>query len=242
MEVKKININCDLGEGIPWEAELFPFIQSCSIACGGHFGSEETITKTVLLAKKHNVRVGAHPSYPDPEHFGRQSMDLDENTFKRSVQRQLDLYFKVLDTQMVKNNHIKAHGALYNDLCENELLASWYVDVLKQYDAPLIYTPFQSALGMQAVQSGIMVAYEVFLDRNYDAFGHLISRSHPKALKSNPREVWDQLKEIIETGSIIALNGTKFSVHGDTMCIHGDDQNALENLRFIADKLKEYSR
>ncbi len=240
MKPGSVHINCDLGEGIAWEEELFPYIHACNIACGGHFGTEVSIEKTMLLAKEHQVLVGAHPSYPDLEHFGRKSMQMKQEEFKERIQQQLDLYFRVLKQCEMRNNHIKPHGALYNDLCSDEVLAVWFLDAIEKYDIPQIYAPHQSVIALQATKRGKEVAYEAFLDRNYAANGNLVPRSSPHALKQLPEEVWAQLKRLIERGEVVALDGTILSMKADTLCIHGDDKNALENLRFIKNRLKEF--
>lgn len=233
MRPLSININCDLGEGIPNEAELFPYIYSCSVACGGHYGDRSTITKTLKEAIKNDVKVGAHPSYPDREHFGRRSLTLSKEVFQRSMQKQLEVYFECLNTLGDNNHHIKAHGALYNDLAKNPELAQWYLEVVKEYNYGALYVPYGSEVAKLAIAQGLEVQYEAFLDRNYLADGSLVPRSHPKALKQDPEAVWQQLQDFLDNGGVTTIEGTWLSLPATTFCLHGDHPKVLIFLKTI---------
>ena len=140
---RKININCDVGEGMQNEAELFPFITSCNIACGGHAGNAESIRYVIRLAAEHNVKIGAHPSYPDREHFGRRSLSLPAQALIGSIQEQLLLFFKIAAQENVEVHHIKAHGALYNDIAKNAITARNYLRALVDYEGKVaLYAPY----------------------------------------------------------------------------------------------------
>lgn len=237
--MKEVNINCDLGEGVLSEPLLLPLIYSCSVACGGHYGDETSIMATLKRAKLHQVKVGAHPSYPDKEHFGRKSMDLPKSDFQESIQGQLERYYKCLNEVKLGNHHIKAHGALYNDLARNTELCEWYLEVLKAFDFGVIYTPYNSTLAKLAEEYGMEVLNEVFLDRNYMADGQLVPRSHPRALKTEPEEVWLQLKSFIEKEGVKTLEGQWMHLPAKTYCLHGDHPKVLEFLQYIHQRLKE---
>ena len=237
--MKELNINCDVGEGILTESQLLPHIHSCSVACGGHYGDEASILATLNGAKLHEVKVGAHPSYPNKDHFGRKSMDLPKSDFQESIREQLGLYFKCLDKVELRNHHIKAHGALYNDLTRNTELCEWYLEVLKGFDYGVIYTPYNSTLANSAEEYNMKVLNEAFLDRNYLSNGQLVPRSHPKALKTTPEEVWLQLNRFIEKDGVIALDGQWVHLPAETFCLHGDHPKALEFLHYIHLRLKE---
>jgi len=126
----KIDINCDVGEGVGNEADIFPFISSCNIACGGHAGDQETMLKVAYLAKKHNLKVGSHPSYPDKANFGREVMDISDQNLIQSIRKQLADFDEVLKQEQISLHHIKAHGALYNQTAKDEELAKAYLDAI----------------------------------------------------------------------------------------------------------------
>mgnify|MGYP001628281198 CR=1 FL=1 len=119
----KVDINCDVGEGVGNEADIFPYISSCNIACGGHAGDTETMYRVVSLAKQHRLKVGAHPSYPDKTNFGREVMDISNKDLVQSIQKQLSDFDAVLQQEEVTLHHIKAHGALYNQTAKDKELA-----------------------------------------------------------------------------------------------------------------------
>ena len=130
--MKNIDINCDVGEGVGNEHLLMPFISSCNIACGGHFGDINSIDKTIQLAIENKVKIGAHPSFPDTENFGRKLMQISDNNFKMSIQNQLDLFSERLSLYDGKLHHVKPHGALYNAIAVDEKLAKLFVKTIKK--------------------------------------------------------------------------------------------------------------
>lgn len=239
MQLHEIDVNCDLGEGMPWEGKLFPYIDSCSIACGGHIGDKGTISRTLKLAVENGVRPGAHPSYPDKEHFGRISMNLSEKEFKESMKAQLEDYFEVLDSFAVENHHIKAHGALYNDLARDERLCGWFIDVIKGFEHGRIYTTFNGILAKLAQENGLAVTCEAFIDRNYNHLAQLVSREELGAIKHDSLEVWGQMLDLITHQKVKAIDGSIIPVRASTFCVHGDRPEVLENLRVIRYKLNE---
>ncbi|MDG1333621.1 MAG: 5-oxoprolinase subunit PxpA [Crocinitomicaceae bacterium] len=239
MDVKKrIDINCDLGEGMPNDAELMPLISSCNIACGGHFGTKETMRSAIQLAKLHKVKVGAHPSYPDRENFGRKSMNISSDELASSLRKQLSDFISVCHEEQVEPNHIKLHGALYNDSAKDISLAHLVVEVMGQLQLSLpIYAPLNSMLAGVASEPII----EAFIDRRYNENGSLVSRSEKNALIEDPTQAWDQLKQLYLTDSVTALNDKVIQLAAETYCIHGDAKNALEIARFIYLKLEAFN-
>ena len=166
----RIDINCDLGEGVGNEAELLPLIGSCNIACGGHAGDFVSMRETINLAKKNEVKIGAHPSYPDKANFGRQVMSISNKDLKISLQKQLKTFDKALEVENAQLHHIKAHGALYNQTAKDEDLAKFYLDIIKPYrESTYIYVPFGSVIAKLASQKGFKIFYEAFADRNYNS-------------------------------------------------------------------------
>ena len=165
----KIDINCDVGEGIASEHLLMPYISSCNIACGGHFGDVNSIDKTIKLAIKNNVKIGAHPSFPDKENFGRKLIQISDEEFTNSIQKQLNLFLDSLSLFGKKLHHIKPHGALYNAIAIDEKLANLFIDVTRNYlkDA-FLYVPYNSVIERIALKNNINIKYEAFADRNYN--------------------------------------------------------------------------
>ena len=175
MGKQKIDINCDVGEGMQNEAQLFPFITSCNIACGGHAGDEASIRHILQLAKDHNVKVGAHPSYPDRENFGRRSMELPETDLIAAVFEQVGLFFTLAAEAGIPVHHIKAHGALYNDIAANAALARTYLRALEPYLGKVVlYVPYRSAIAQEAEDRKWTVHFEDFADRNHNADRRLV--------------------------------------------------------------------
>lgn len=233
MKIKGVHINCDLGEGAKNEALIIPYVHSCSIACGGHYGSLESIISTLNLAKKHQVSVGAHPSYPDLKNFGRISLNMDKNAFIQSIRKQMDLFLFGLESVPFENFHVKAHGALYNDLGKNPQLCEWFLEALTPYSFSEIYSPWNSELYHQALKQHRGVKTEAFLDRNYTDQGNLVPRSHEEAEKKTLVSVWDQLVSIQEHQKVKTLSGKLMDLQAQTFCLHGDHPLALDRIQFL---------
>ena len=130
--MRPIDINCDLGEGIGNDAEIMPYINSCNIACGGHFGDLQTIKETILLAQKYAVKVGAHPSFPDKENFGRKLMTLSDNDLMDSISQQIKLFHQACNETGARMHHVKLHGALYNLAAKDSHIAELVIQAFKQ--------------------------------------------------------------------------------------------------------------
>ena len=168
--MRKINIriNSDLGEGKGVEKEIMPFLTSCSIACGGHIGDKTSIAETILIAKNHGVKIGAHPSYPDKENFGRKKMSISQSDLRLSLIKQINSIDKIAKNLNTSIDHIKLHGALYNFSAIDLQTASTVVDLIKSdYPDVFLYATYQSLISELAIENDIKVYYEVFLDRNY---------------------------------------------------------------------------
>lgn len=238
MNTNTIHINCDLGEGVSKEVKIMDYIQACNIACGGHYGTTQSINNTLSKAIDHELELGAHPSYPDKELFGRVSMKMSRVDFISSMTKQLDNYFNELSKFSASNDHIKAHGALYNDLCINDELGHWFIEAIRGYSFKSIYTPFNSQLAVLAEEKGMTVRYEAFIDRNYNNSGRLVSRALPNAEKKSLEAVWNQLQSIASKAEVSTIDGNTIRLEASTFCIHGDHPMALERLKFISKQFK----
>lgn len=233
-----IDINCDVGEGLQNEARLFPFISSCNLACGGHAGDAETMNEVIRLAVKHQIKIGAHPSYPDREHFGRKSMLLPSEKFKASISKQLDHLDTLIIDHGASLHHIKAHGALYNDLGKDQELAKTYLECILPYkDKISLYVSFGSVIAGEALKMGFKITYEAFGDRNYEKDLSLVPRSQANALITDPKLVLKHLLLMIKKGVVRVPEGDLVPIVANTFCIHGDTVSAYEILMYLSEEL-----
>lgn len=241
MEKWTIDINCDVGEGVGNETSLFPLISSCNVACGGHAGDLQSMKTVVKLAKQHNIKIGAHPSYPDKPNFGREVMDISEAELRESISAQLEAFMRVLGMEGVQLHHIKAHGALYNETAKSESLAGVYLETVQKYkENALLYVPFGSVIAKMALDNGFKVCYEAFADRNYNSDLSLISRKQANALIQEPKKVLTHVLPIIKEGEIVTMEGEKIGIQVDTLCIHGDTPSALQILMYLSEQFPQY--
>lgn len=234
-KMKEININCDVGEGVNNEAQLMPFIQNCSIACGGHTGNEESMKNVVELALKYNVKIGAHPSYPDRENFGRKSMKIESNKLIESIQSQVKSLEKVVLECKGKLHHIKPHGALYNDIAKNKLLAQQFLKAILPYKSRVnLFVPYNSEIEKCALNNGFSIIYEAFADRNYNDDLSLVSRTDKEAVIFNSEAILRRVLEILNAEKVVAISGEKIAIKAETFCVHSDTKSAVEIVKKIA--------
>lgn len=240
MEKTLIDINCDVGEGVKNEHLLYPFISSCSIACGGHAGNRDSIRKAALLAKKHNVKLGAHPSYPDRENFGRKVMAMPDDELQESIASQLHDFVSVLKEENLRMAHIKPHGALYNQITKNKKLATIFLEAIEDHRAEaIIYVPYGSQVAEVADRRGFRIQYEAFGDRNYNDDLSLVSRSRSNALLKTPEDVVKHLYNMVVENVVKTASGQKIPIRANTFCIHGDTPSALEILTYLSHELPQ---
>ena len=227
--MEKIDVNCDVGEGMNNEDILMRYIQSCNIACGGHAGNEKEMQKIVALAIKYNVKIGAHPSYPDTENFGRKTMQMEPNELKESIQNQINLLQKIVKEQGTVLHHIKPHGALYNDVAKNDDLSLEFLDAIKPYKNEVkLFVPYNSVIEKNAIKKGFPIIYEAFADRNYLDDLRLVSRQEKEALITNPKIILQHVSEMVNTQKVTTVTGEKVPIKATTFCVHSDTENAIE--------------
>jgi len=241
----EININCDLGEKSKFHSskndlDLLNIVNSANIACGYHAGDEETMINTIKISKKNGVSIGAHPSYNDPDNFGRKRMNLNSLEIKKLI---IDQY-EILQKIALKNNenvtHIKPHGALNNMACEDMNLATILAKTINEIDKDLIYlVPTGSKMEIAAKKENMKIACEIFADRNYEDDGNLVSRKKPNALITDPNEAKKHVLNMIKNQALNCLNGKKIPCEIDSVCIHGDNETSLVTARSIKDNLVE---
>jgi len=230
-----IDINCDVGEGLDNEHLLMPYISSCNIACGGHAGDLSTMRKVVALADEHDVKIGAHPSYPDPENFGRNTMQLSSGKLSKTINDQIQSLLKVVSDAGSKLHHIKPHGALYNDLAKNMSLAKIFLNAIEGYrEHYALYVPFGSAIEKEALRRNFKIIYEAFADRNYSDDLSLVSRQNSDALLTNPEQIVKHIS-LMRGGQVKTISGKKVPIKADTFCVHSDTSDATDIVKKIHD-------
>ena len=222
-----IDLNCDLGEGYDDEG-IMPYISSCNVACGGHYGDFNTIMAALDLAKRNNVRVGAHPSFPDKSHFGRKVLDFKAEDLLDSIEGQLCLFQEALDRLSLPFHHIKWHGALYNLAAKDAQVANRLAEYIqKKFPSLLMYVPFGSEMAKACKAYDLPVYYEVFADRAYADDLKLVPRSEPCSVLKEPGAIKEQITNILEKKQVRTISGQKVAIKADTICVHGDHPRAL---------------
>ena len=238
MDHKTIDINVDMGEGLNNEALIMPYIASCNIACGGHAGTSETMKKVIALALENRVKIGAHPSFPDKENFGRKAMNMSYSALFYSLKHQLDEFTRVLETQHARLHHIKPHGALYNLAAVDENIAHVVIELIKSIAIPVtLYVPYKSVIADLANREGIRISYEAFADRNYHDDLTLVSRTEPNAIIMETEAVFEHILNMVSNQIVESVSGLQIPIQADTFCVHGDHPNAPELVRNLHKKL-----
>jgi UPF0271 protein len=236
-----IDINCDVGEGINNEYSIMPFISSCNIACGGHFGNKKTIDETLKLAIANHVLVGAHPSFPDKENFGRKVLNITEAALKKSIEAQLDLFLACLANCNQKIHHIKPHGALYNLIAKDKKEAVKFIKITKKYlNNCFLYVPYNSKIAEVALENNIKIKYEAFADRRYNDDLTLVSRGRKNAVILDADTIAKQLVKMVKTATVETISGAEKEMKAATFCMHGDHKNIVEILPALTLELKKY--
>ena len=234
-----ITINCDMGEGAGHDAAVMPFIDLASIACGYHAGDEATMRETLYLAKKHGVKAGAHPSFPDRGNFGRTEMQVPSPSLFEMVVEQMRTLQKLAAASGIPLFHVKPHGALYNMAAKDPALAHLIAAAVETVDENLVLVGLSgSCLIAAGKAAGLQTAAEVFADRRYRDDGSLTPRSQEGALITNEKEAVAQVLQIARENRVTALSGKQIPVVGETVCIHGDGQDPAGFARAIAEALR----
>ena len=241
----EININCDLGEkskhhSNKYDPDLLEIVNSANVACGYHAGDEATMNEVVQISKKNGVSIGAHPSFNDPENFGRSRINLSENEIKKLIIDQYEILQKIALKHGENVTHIKPHGALNNMACEDINLANILAKTIYSIDKELIYlVPTGSKMEIAAKKLNMKIACEIFADRNYEEDGNLVSRKKPNALIIDPEEAKKHVLTMVQEQSLNCFSGKKIPCEIDSICIHGDNISSLETARSINKNLIE---
>ncbi|MDA8988558.1 LamB/YcsF family protein [Candidatus Pelagibacter ubique] len=241
----EININCDLGEkskfhSIENDPKLLNIVNSANIACGYHAGDEQTMEMVIQISKKNGVSLGAHPSFKDPENFGRKRMNLSSLEIKKLIFDQYEILQKIAQKYNEKVTHIKPHGALNNMACEDIELATTLANAINEISKDLIYlVPTGSKMEEAAKKFNMKIACEIFADRNYEDDGNLVSRKKPHALITDPKEAKKHVLNMVKNQSLNCHSGKQIPCEIDSVCIHGDNESSLATAKLIRDNLIE---
>ena len=239
----EININCDLGEKSKLHNNendpfLLGIVNSANVACGYHAGDEETMDKVIKISKENNVSIGAHPSFNDPENFGRKRMNLSTSEIRKLIVDQYEILQRVAFNHNEKVSHIKPHGALNNMACEDLELATTIAKTVNEIDKDMIYlVPTGSKMEIAAKKLGMKIACEIFADRNYEDDGNLVSRSKPNALITDPEQAKKHVLNMFQNQALNCHSGKHIPCEIDSVCIHGDNKSSLETAKSIKENL-----
>jgi UPF0271 protein len=235
-----VDLNCDMGEGMSHDAELMPYISSANIACGFHAGDSSIMQATVSLALKHGVAIGAHPSFPDKENFGRTNMTLSGKEIYEMTLYQIGALHAIAKANGTQLHHVKPHGALYNMAALSSEISNAIVKAIHDFDRGLILYGLASSEMIKAAQSkGLAFKQEVFADRTYQSNGTLTSRSQPNALIEEADVAVKQVMQMVKDKTVTTIIGERIPIQADTICIHGDGAHAVQFAKALHAKLKE---
>ncbi|WP_035334225.1 5-oxoprolinase subunit PxpA [Dokdonia sp. PRO95] len=228
-----IDLNSDVGEGVGNEAQLMPYLSSCNIACGGHAGDTATMLEVLAFAKISNVKIGAHPSYPDRSNFGREAMTISNALLKESITSQIKLLINLAAKSGQHVHHVKPHGALYNQAAKDEQIAHLIIDTILEIDDRLVlYVPHNSVIASLAV-SKLAISIEGFADRNYNDDYSLVSRSLPDAVLTSHSTILPHVLQMVKQRQLKTVNNLTLPFDVNTLCVHGDTENALQIVKEI---------
>jgi UPF0271 protein len=239
--VPSVDLNADVGEGIGADGDevLLDVVTSASVACGVHAGDPATMRRTVAAAARRGVVVGAHPSYPDREGFGRRPMALSPARITEEVLAQvlaLDAVARQLGTAV---RYVKPHGALYHLMADDETCARAVVDAVRAVGDLVLLAPAGSGAVEVAGSMAVRVATEAFADRAYEPDGSLVSRDVPGAVITDPAVVARRAVGIALDHAVDAVDGSTLAVTASSICVHGDTPGAAELAKRVRHALEE---
>lgn len=235
-----IDLNADLGEGSQFDEAILAIVSSANISCGAHAGDDATITHALSAARNHRVTVGAHPSYPDRENMGRKSLSMAAPLLTASITDQLSHIKKLAETNDTQLRYVKVHGALYNDMANDGVLAEQVCLCIDQFDPTLAIMGLAGS-AVQTVCQKLQKPFiaEAFIDRRYDSDGKLLKRAEPGAVIHDSDMAVAQALEIIQHQRVITAMGMPLAIQADSLCLHGDSPAALAIATALKASLKQ---
>ena len=230
-----MKLNCDLGESFgAWQMgldeDVMPHIDMANIACGFHGGDSDVLAHTLTLAKQHNVTIGAHPSYPDKQGFGRRSMALTPQELTNCLHYQIAAIEGMAKVQGLTLSYVKPHGALYNDMMADETILTTVMQAIANYPSPLklmlLATANAKKHQLLAQEYALTLILEAFADRQYTDDGQLVSRKIAGSVHDKPALI-SQVKQLLATGCVTTQSGKMLPLHADSLCVHGDNDAGI---------------
>ncbi|MBH0011513.1 MULTISPECIES: 5-oxoprolinase subunit PxpA [unclassified Pseudoalteromonas] len=236
-----MKLNCDLGESFgAWKMglddDVMPHIDMANIACGFHAGDADVMASTLTLAKQYNVQIGAHPSYPDLQGFGRRSMNLSTSELINCLHYQIAAIEGMAKVQGLTLSYVKPHGALYNDMMANESILQTVINAIASYPTDLKLMVLATKNANKHIQiaknSGVELILEAFADRQYTDDGHLVSRTLEGSVH-NKAALLKQVTQLLSDGSVTTRTGKKLTLNADSLCVHGDNADGIALIKDI---------
>lgn len=236
---RRIDFNCDLGEGCGDDAAIAPWISSASIACGGHAGDADSMRRTVALCLEHGVAIGAHPGFEDRTHFGRRELAITPEGAYLLVRRQTEALAEAGARADAPLHHVKPHGALYNLAARDGAIADAVAQAVRSIDGRLwLYALAGSRLVHAGRAAGLRVAPEAFAERRYAPDGQLASRDLEAAVIEGLEPALAQVRAMLHEGAVSAIDGSRVRIEAKTLCLHGDRENAAAFARGLRTALE----
>jgi len=236
-----IALNADVGEGLGSDRKLYPYLQQASIACGGHAGDVTSMRSAVKACLTHGVIIGAHPSYPDRENFGRVSSLLNVQALSREIQQQVSSLQVVCRELKAKLSYVKPHGALYNDMMVDPIVFKAVLASVATFPQPLDLMvgamPVTNLYRSSANELGVTLITEAFADRLYQDNGLLSDRQKEGAVFDHPNKIIDQVKSIVQHQALTSESLKTISIEAESICIHGDNLASVKAVKEIAKQL-----
>ncbi|OOF59017.1 5-oxoprolinase subunit PxpA [Rodentibacter myodis] len=239
--MRHVDLNADLAEGFPYDKALLSLLSSANIACGLHAGNAVAMQSAVKFAKENQVRIGAHPGFPDRENFGRTAMQFAPQELVAYLNYQLGALQAICRAEGVSIAYVKPHGALYNQAAKDENLAALIAKMVYRFDPSLKLMGLAGSLMLKiAEEEGVGTISEVFADRHYLEDGSLVPRTQPNAMVESDDEAIAQVLQMVKEGTVTAINGKVIPVKAESICLHGDNQHALAFAQRIVAEFKKH--
>lgn len=237
-----VTINCDMGESfgiykIGDDEACMPYVTHANIACGFHASDPRVMWRTVRLAKRHGVNIGAHPGFPDREGFGRREIRLGRDDTAAMVIYQVGALKGFLEREGVRLSHIKPHGALFGMAMKDEAMAHGIADAVETFDVPAI--AFANCVQEEVYKGrGIPFSCEFYADLQYDDRGwQIITMEHDAV---DPQAAVNRVLHAIERGKTTSVNGREVAVRADSICVHSDTPGAVAVAKAVYEAVKPY--
>ncbi len=240
--MNSIDLNCDLGEGFPNDALLYPYISSANIACGYHAGDLDSITKSIDFCIANDVAIGAHPGFNDRENFGRKEIQLSAERLQDLVMHEI-LVVRFSAMKMGQQlHHVKLHGAMYNMAARDKAMALTVADAIYRVDPKLmVYGLSGSYLISEAKALGLSTCSEVFADRTYQTDGSLTPRNQTNALITSSEITVKQVMQMVLQQTVTCVDGTVIPIVAETICLHGDSAHSVAFAQQICRTIKQHN-